>query len=73
MSYRASRFIRLRMLPQGVPAEVIDGLRLYGGMHRFIPIYAHMNGGRIAEMEVNHRPRVHGRSKYGLTRVFKSW
>lgn len=52
---------------------MIDGLRLYGEMHRFIPIYAHMNGGRIAEMEVNHRPRVHGRSKYGLTRVFKSW
>lgn len=51
--------------------EVIEGVRLYGEMHRFIPIYAHMQGGAITEMVVNHRARKFGRSKYGLNRVFK--
>ena len=51
--------------------EVIENVRLYGEMHRFIPIYAHMNGGKVAEMVVNHRPRRHGESKYGLERILK--
>jgi glycosyltransferase involved in cell wall biosynthesis len=51
--------------------DVISDVRLYGEMHRFIPIYAHMNGGRVAEMVVNHRPRQRGESKYGLNRIFK--
>jgi len=51
--------------------EVIKGVRLYGEMHRFIPIYTTWFGGRIAELPVNHRPRLRGRSKYGLTRIFK--
>ena len=51
--------------------DVIHNVRLYGEMHRFIPIYAHMNGGKVTEMVVNHRPRRHGRSKYGLDRIFK--
>lgn len=51
--------------------EVIEGVRLYGEMHRFIPVYAHMQGGRITEMEVNHRARRFGKSKYGLGRIFK--
>jgi glycosyltransferase involved in cell wall biosynthesis len=51
--------------------DVISDVRLYGEMHRFIPIYAHMNGGRVAEMVVNHRPRQRGQSKYGLDRILK--
>jgi len=51
--------------------DVIDGVRLYGEMHRFIPVYAAMQGGRVTEMVVNHRPRRFGVSKYGLGRVFK--
>ncbi len=51
--------------------EVIEQVRLYGEMHRFIPIYAAMNGAEIAEITVNHRERIHGVSKYGLNRIFK--
>jgi glycosyltransferase involved in cell wall biosynthesis len=46
--------------------EVVKGVRLYGEMHRFIPIYAHWQGGRVTEIPVEHHPRIHGRSKYGL-------
>ena len=52
-------------------AEFIKGVRLYGEMHRFIPIYAKMNGATVTELEVNHFPRIHGKSNYGLERVFK--
>jgi glycosyltransferase involved in cell wall biosynthesis len=51
--------------------EVVKGVRLYGEMHRFIPIYANWQGGRVTEIPVNHYPRIHGRSKYGLERIFK--
>lgn len=51
--------------------HVVKGVKLYGEMHRFIPIYASWQGGRIAEIPVNHHPRVHGSSKYGLNRVVK--
>lgn len=51
--------------------DVLTGVRLYGEMHRFIPIYASWHGGRVAEIPVHHRARVHGRSKYGLERVVK--
>jgi glycosyltransferase involved in cell wall biosynthesis len=51
--------------------DVIRNVRLYGEMHRFIPVYASWVGARVLEMEVNHRPRRHGHSKYGLFRVFK--
>lgn len=46
-------------------------LRLYGEMHRFIPVYAQMQGARIAEQVVQHHPRRFGQSKYGLSRIFK--
>ena len=52
-------------------AEFIDPIELYGEMHRFIPAYAAMVGARVAEMPVNHRARVKGKSKYGLARIFK--
>jgi glycosyltransferase involved in cell wall biosynthesis len=50
---------------------VLQGVRLYGEMHRFIPIYASWQGARVKELEVHHRPRHAGRSKYGLNRTFK--
>lgn len=52
-------------------ASVVKDVRLYGEMHRFIPIYAKWQGARIAELEVTHHPRRHGKSKYGIDRVFK--
>ncbi len=52
-------------------AEVIEGIRLYGEMHRFLPIYAKWHGARIAEIPVNHFARSCGSSKYGLERVLK--
>ena len=51
--------------------EVVKGVRLYGEMHRFIPIYASWQGGRVTEVPVKHHPRIHGQSKYGLERVVK--
>ena len=51
--------------------EVMENVRLYGEMHRFIPAYAAWAGARIAELEVNHRARKHGRSKYGINRTIK--
>ena len=50
-------------------AETIKELRLYGDMHRFIPALVGGNGARIAEVPVNHRPRTHGRSNYGISRT----
>ena len=50
-------------------AEVVKSLRLYGEMHRFIPAIASEQGVRIAEVVVNHRPRRHGQSKYGISRT----
>jgi glycosyltransferase involved in cell wall biosynthesis len=50
---------------------VVDGIRLYGEMHRFLPIYASWHGAKITEVVVNHHPRRAGRSKYGLERVAK--
>jgi glycosyltransferase involved in cell wall biosynthesis len=52
-------------------AEVIKGVRLYGEMHRFLPIYAKWHGARITEIPVGHFARTAGSSKYGLERVLK--
>jgi glycosyltransferase involved in cell wall biosynthesis len=51
--------------------EVLTGFRLYGEMHRFIPVYAHTVGARITEVQVNHHPRRFGKAKYGLERTAK--
>jgi glycosyltransferase involved in cell wall biosynthesis len=51
--------------------EILDGVKLYGEMHRFIPIYAVWQGAKIVELPVQHHPRRAGKSKYGLGRVFK--
>ncbi|HEV3120376.1 MAG TPA: glycosyltransferase family 2 protein [Isosphaeraceae bacterium] len=50
--------------------DVLSGVRLYGEMHRFIPVFAFWQGARVTEMEVNHRPRTAGKTKYGLGRTF---
>jgi glycosyltransferase involved in cell wall biosynthesis len=52
-------------------AEVIKPLKLYGEMHRFLPAIASEQGVTIAEVVVNHRPRRHGRSKYGISRTVR--
>ncbi len=51
--------------------SVIGRVKLYGEMHRFIPIYASWYGARITEIEVTHHPRRFGRSNYGMVRILK--
>ena len=51
--------------------DVAKNLRLYGEMHRFIPAIAYERGARVAELKVNHRPRLRGNSKYGVTRTLR--
>jgi glycosyltransferase involved in cell wall biosynthesis len=50
---------------------ILKNIRLYGEMHRFIPIYAKWVGARVTEVPVHHFPRTSGLSKYGMTRIFK--
>lgn len=51
--------------------EVVKNIKLYGEMHRFIPAIASTIGVTIAEVPVNHRPRLHGSSKYGISRSIR--
>jgi glycosyltransferase involved in cell wall biosynthesis len=51
--------------------DVLSGFRLYGEMHRFIPVFAHAAGARIAEVPVRHYPRKYGKANYGLERTVK--
>lgn len=50
-------------------SDVVKSIQLYGEMHRYIPVLAHMKGFRVAEKVVQHHPRKHGKSKYGLARM----
>ncbi len=54
-------------------AEVLDGLSLYGELHRYIPVLAHYRGYRVTELPVNHRPREHGSSNYGVERYVRGF
>jgi len=54
-------------------AEVVHDLRIYGELHRFLPVLAHERGYRVAELPVNHRARNHGRSRYGLERYLRGF
>ncbi|HZO50943.1 MAG TPA: glycosyltransferase family 2 protein [Gaiellaceae bacterium] len=54
-------------------AEVLRGLQLYGELHRYIPVLAHYRGFKVAELPVNHRPREHGRSRYGVERYIRGF
>lgn len=51
--------------------DAIQGVLLYGEMHRFIPAYVSWHGGSVAEIVVHHRPRAHGVTKYGISRTFR--
>lgn len=51
--------------------EVLGGMRLYGEMHRFVPIYASWMGAKVVELPVRHHARRFGQSKYGLSRILK--
>src|SRR5262249_24762493 len=51
--------------------RMLEGVRLYGEMHCFIAVFAAWQGGRVADVAGNHRTRVAGRTKYGLSRTFR--
>jgi glycosyltransferase involved in cell wall biosynthesis len=53
--------------------EVAEEIRIYGELHRFIPVLAHARGFRVTEMTVHHRPRQHGSSKYGMRRFLRGF
>jgi glycosyltransferase involved in cell wall biosynthesis len=54
-------------------ADVVHNLRIYGELHRFLPVLAHDRGYRVAELPVNHRPRQHGQSRYGVERYLRGF
>lgn len=56
---------------KAIRREIADELELYGEMHRFIPILAHWRGAKCAEIETHHRPRIHGTTKYGISRTVR--
>lgn len=56
---------------KGYRRDVVKHIRLYGEMHRFIPIYASWAGAKVVEIPVRHHARLSGTSKYGLSRTFK--
>lgn len=53
--------------------EIFDEVRLYGELHRFVPVLAAARGWKVGEIVVNHRPRSFGKSKYGVTRIVKGF
>jgi hypothetical protein len=72
----AASGVRLHDLNCGLKAyraEVVRTLPLTGDLYRFIPVLAAQEGFRVTELPVNHRPRVHGRSKYGLERYLRGF
>jgi dolichol-phosphate mannosyltransferase len=68
--------VRLHDMNCGLKAfrsEVVRGMRLYGELHRYVPVLAHYRGYRITELPVNHRPREHGHSHYGVERYLRGF
>ncbi len=53
--------------------EIFDEVKLYGELHRFVPVLAASRGWKVAEIEVQHRARQHGKSKYGVSRLVKGF
>ncbi len=71
---RLASGVRLHDINSGFKAmrrEVVAGMDLYGEMHRFLPLLAAWRGFRVTERTVNHRPRAHGRSRYGIERAWR--
>jgi glycosyltransferase involved in cell wall biosynthesis len=58
---------------KGYRNYVVENVKLYGEFHRYIPALAHWKGYTVGEIEVEHHPRVHGKSKYGVERLFKGF
>jgi glycosyltransferase involved in cell wall biosynthesis len=54
-------------------SEVFREIRLYGELHRFIPVFAVARGFKVSEIAITHRPRIYGRSKYGVRRFLKGF
>jgi len=68
--------LRLHDINCGLKAyrrEVTDGLTIYGELYRFIPVLAANEGFRVTELAINHRPRLHGVSKYGASRFLRGF
>jgi dolichol-phosphate mannosyltransferase len=68
--------VRLHDMNCGLKAyrgDVARSLHLYGELHRFIPVLAHYEGFGVTEVAVNHRPRTHGRSRYGPERYLRGF
>lgn len=66
--------LRLHDINSGFKAmrrDVVEGMGLYGEMHRFLPIFAAWRGFRVTEKSVTHRPRQHGKSRYGVERTWR--
>jgi len=53
--------------------DLAKSLNLYGDMHRYTPVLGKMNGAKISEIAINHRPRLHGKSKYGSKRLLRGF
>ena len=75
-NYIIRKATNIRLRDQGCGLKVFTNttakkLHLYDQMHRYIPLIIHLNGGRILQVPVRHNPRLFGRSKYGLERIFK--
>ena len=51
--------------------DLLQGINLYGEMHRFIPAYISWHGGKVTEIPTHHRARIHGETKYGISRTFR--
>tara|TARA_B100000579_G_C22742686_1_gene809917 strand:+ start:56 stop:1018 length:963 start_codon:yes stop_codon:yes gene_type:complete len=56
---------------KGFKKEILDDIKLYGELHRFLPVLANIEGAKIKEIKVNHRRRKYGSSKYGIDRTFR--
>ncbi|MCJ7805565.1 glycosyltransferase family 2 protein [Patescibacteria group bacterium] len=55
-----------------VKKEFLEDLQLYGELHRILPVLVYLKGAKVAEVVVNHRPRLKGKSKYGYSRIIKT-
>lgn len=58
---------------KGYRSDVVKNISLYGEFHRYIPVLAHWKGYTVGEIKVEHHPRIHGKSKYGMERLFKGF
>ena len=77
-NYLTSRLTRIRIHDfncgfKACRKEVIKDIELYGELHRYIPVLAHWKGYKVGEMKVKHHPRAHGKSKYGMVRLFRGF